>query len=36
MYDPESYLVANPIDRYALGERSGLTYGDDGSLTLYI
>jgi hypothetical protein len=36
MYDPESYLVPNPINRYALGDRSGLTYADDGSLTLYI
>ena len=36
MYDPDSYLVANPINRYALGDRSGLTYADDGSLTLYI
>ena len=36
MYDPESYLVANAIDRYALGDRSGLSYDDDGSLTLYI
>ena len=36
MYDPDSYLVANAIDRYALGDRSGLTYADDGSLTLYI
>jgi hypothetical protein len=34
MYDPESYLVANEINRYALGDRSGLTYADDGSLTL--
>ena len=36
MYDPESYLVPNAIDRYALGDRSGLTYDDDGSLTLSI
>ena len=36
MYDPESYLVPNPINRYALGDRSGLTYGPDGSLTLHI
>lgn len=36
MYDPESYLVPNAINRYALGDRSGLTYGSDGSLTLHI
>ena len=24
MYDPESYLVENPADRYAIGDRSGL------------
>ena len=36
MYDPESYLVANAPNRYSLGDRSGLTYDDDGSLTLYI
>ena len=36
MYDPESYLVDNAIDRYTLGDRSGLTYADDGSLTLTV
>ena len=36
MYDPESYLVPNAIDRFAVGDRSGLTYADDGSLTLHI
>ena len=35
MYD-ESFLVDNPINRYALGDRSGMTFGDDGSLTIYI
>ena len=34
MYDADSYLVDNPIDRYALGDRSGLTFADDGSLTI--
>jgi hypothetical protein len=35
MYDPESHLVPNTINRYALGDRSGLAKDDDGSLTLY-
>ena len=36
MYDAESYLIPNPINRYALGDRSGLTYDDNGSLTISI
>jgi hypothetical protein len=38
MYDiPDFYLVANPINRYSIGDRTpGLTYGDDGSVTLYV
>lgn len=38
MYDvPEFYLVANPIDRYSIGDRTpGLSYGADGSLTIYM
>ena len=36
MYDADSYLVDNPIDRYALGDRSDLTFADDGSLTILI
>ncbi len=38
MYDvPEFYLVANPINRYSIGDRTpGLKYGPDGSVTLYI
>ena len=36
MYDvPDFYLVANPIDRYSIGDRtSGLVIGDDGSVTV--
>lgn len=36
MYDtPDYYLVANPIDRYSIGDRTpGLVYGADGSLTI--
>ena len=36
MYDKDSYLVDNPINRYALGDRSNMKLGDDGSLTIYI
>jgi hypothetical protein len=38
MYDAkEFYLVANRIDRYAIGDRTpGLKYGEDGSLTIYM
>jgi hypothetical protein len=36
MYDlPEFYLVANPINRYSIGDRTpGLFYAEDGSLTI--
>jgi len=36
MYDAESFLVDNEINRYAVGDRSGMKNGDDGSLTIYI
>ena len=38
MYDlPDFYLVANPIDRYSIGDRTpGLRRDDDGSLTIMI
>lgn len=38
MYDvPDYYLVANPIDRYSIGDREpGLAYEDDGSLVITI
>lgn len=36
LYDKDSYLVDNPINRYALGDRSKCKLGKDGSLTLYI
>ena len=38
MYDiPNYYLVANPINRYSIGDRTpGITYRSDGSLTVTI
>src|SRR5262245_28323428 len=36
LYDKDSYLVDNPINRYTLGDRSNLQFGPDGSLTIYI
>ena len=36
LYDNHSYLVPNPINRYALGDRSHLNFAEDGSLMLYI
>jgi hypothetical protein len=38
MYDPpDFYLVANPIDRYSIGDRTpGLRRDRDGSLTIVI
>lgn len=36
LYDDKQAVVANPIDRYALGDRSDLVVNHDGSLTLYI
>jgi hypothetical protein len=38
MYDvPEFLLVANPIDRYSIGDRTpGLQFAADGSLTIHL
>jgi hypothetical protein len=37
MYDAEMFLVANPIDRYAIGDRTpGLRHGPDGSLRIVV
>jgi hypothetical protein len=33
---PDQLMVANPIDRYSIGDRTKLRYGADGSLTIYI
>ncbi len=36
MYDANGYLVANPIDRFAIGDRDKLKRNPDGSLDLLI
>jgi hypothetical protein len=33
---PDQLLVANSMNRYSIGDRSELQYGNDGSLTIYI
>ncbi len=36
MTDAKKVLVANPINRYSLGDRSGLVANADGSIDIYI
>jgi len=36
MYNAKNLFADNPLDRYAVGDRDELNYGDDGSLTIYI
>jgi len=36
MYDHDGYQVANPLNRFAIGDRDPLKYNPDGSLELYI
>lgn len=36
MYEANGFFVANPLERYTLGDRSNLQYEADGSLNVYI
>lgn len=37
LYGPDHFFVANPVDRYAVGDRTeGLTRGHDGSLDVFV
>ena len=35
-YDKDGYFIANPINRYAIGDRDKLKFNPDGSLDLFI
>jgi hypothetical protein len=36
MYEASGFFVSNPLERYALGNRSALHYNGDGSLDIYM
>jgi hypothetical protein len=35
-YDKDGYFIANPVNRYAVGDRDTLKFNPDGSLDIYI
>jgi hypothetical protein len=36
MYDAEGFQVANPLNRFAIGDRDAIKFNADGSLDLYV
>ena len=36
MYEASGFFVSNPLERYALGNRSQVHYNEDGSLNIYM
>jgi hypothetical protein len=36
LYDDKQFFVDNPIDRYVIGERDDLVFGEDGSLDIWV